>query len=102
MNTGWVGGPPGVGSRIPISETRALVRAILNDRLGGGYRRDPLFGFEVPLEVPRVDPALLLPRDQWGDPPAYDRTYEQLATLFARNFEQFRPLVSEATAAGGP
>ena len=103
VNTGWVGGPHGVGSRIPIQQTRAMVRAVLNDRLDGvGYRTDPLFGFDVPLEVPHVDSALLNPRDRWDDPEAYDRRYEELAGLFRANFDQFRPLVSEATAAGGP
>ena len=80
-----------------------MVRAILNDRLSGvGYRSDPVFGFKIPLEVPQVDPALLTPRDQWDDPQAYDRANADLAALFRQNFEQFRPLVSEATAAGGP
>ena len=103
VNTGWVGGPFGVGKRVRIQDTRSMVRAILNDRLSGvGYRSDPVFGFKIPLEVPQVDPALLTPRDQWDDPQAYDRANADLATLFRQNFEQFRPLVSEATAAGGP
>ena len=103
INTGWVGGASGVGERIAIDDTRAMVRAILNDRMQGiGTRRDPVFGFEAPLRCPGVDDRLLRPRDRWPDAAAYDQQYAALAALFRAHFEQFRPIVPAAVAAGGP
>lgn len=76
INTGWTGGKYGVGKRIAIQETRKMVRAVLNDLLAGAeYRKDPVFGFEVPLRVPGVDTRLLDPRAAWADPDEYDRVY---------------------------
>ncbi len=103
INTGWTGGPYGVGKRISIQETRKMVRAVLNDWLDqGDFRTDPNFGFEVPLSCPGVNAGLLDPRSQWGDKAAYDRTYEQLADGFRKNFAQFRDLVSPEVAEAGP
>jgi phosphoenolpyruvate carboxykinase (ATP) len=103
INTGWTGGKYGVGKRIAIQETRKMVRAVLNDLLAGAeFRKDPVFGFEVPLRVPGVDTRLLDPRAAWGDPEEYDRVYRGLAERFAANFEQFRPLVRPEVAAAGP
>lgn len=103
INTGWIGGPYGVGSRIAIQETRKMVRAILNDGFtAASFRRDPVFGFEVPLACPGVDPSLLSPRELWADRAAYDRAYSDLAAKFRANFQQFRPLVSPAVAVAGP
>ncbi len=74
VNTGWTGGPYGEGDRMPIAATRALLHAALSRRLDRvGYRTDPVFGFEVPLDVPGVDPRLLDPRSTWRDPEAYDQ-----------------------------
>lgn len=103
VNTGWIGGPYGVGSRIAINETRKMVRAILNDALDDvSYRKDELFGFDVPNACPAVDPALLHPRDLWQDREAYDRAYAELAGKFRKNFEQFRTLVRPEVAQAGP
>ncbi|MCC6383146.1 MAG: phosphoenolpyruvate carboxykinase (ATP) [Dehalococcoidia bacterium] len=103
INTGWVGGPYGVGSRIAIQETRKMVRAILNDAFVGiGMRHDPVFGFDVPLAVPGVDPRLLQPREVWASGEAYDLAAVDLAAQFAGAFAPFRPLVSPAVAAAGP
>jgi phosphoenolpyruvate carboxykinase (ATP) len=80
VNTGWTGGPYGVGSRMPIAATRAIVRAALSGELAGAPTRvDPHFGFQVPTEVPGVDPALLDPRGTWTDPEAYDAAAKDLA-----------------------
>ena len=103
MNTGWIGGPYGIGKRIAIQETRKMVRAILADAMDGStFRKDPQFGFEVPLSCPAVDAKLLQPRDLWSDPEAYDKSYKSLGEQFQRNFAQFRDLVTPEVAAAGP
>jgi phosphoenolpyruvate carboxykinase (ATP) len=103
VNTGWTGGKYGVGKRIAIQETRKMVRAVLNDALRGvEFRRDPVFGFEVPLRCPGVDSRLLDPRAMWADGEEYDRVYRGLAERFAANFGQFRPLVRPGVATAGP
>ncbi len=90
VNTGWTGGPYGEGQRMPISATRALLRAALDGELDAvEYRQDPIFGFEVPVEVPGVEPELLDPRSTWSDPEAYDEKARYLAEKFKENFERF-------------
>jgi phosphoenolpyruvate carboxykinase (ATP) len=90
VNTGWTGGPYGEGQRMPIAATRALLRAALNGDLDGvEYREDPIFGFEVPVEVPGMDASLLDPRSTWSDPDAYDLKARYLAGRFKENFEKF-------------
>ena len=81
VNTGWTGGPYGTGSRMPISATRAILRAALSGDLDGApTRTDPNFGFEVPTQVAGVDAALLDPRGTWADGDAYDAAAKDLAT----------------------
>ncbi len=90
VNTGWTGGSFGVGERMPIKATRALLTAALSGELDGvAYRTDELFGFEVPVEVPEVDSSLLDPRSTWADPDAYDAKARELAGMFKANFERF-------------
>jgi phosphoenolpyruvate carboxykinase (ATP) len=90
VNTGWTGGPYGEGQRMPIAATRALLRAALDGELDQvEYRADPIFGFEVPVEVPGVDSSLLDPRSTWSDPDAYDEKALYLATRFRENFQKF-------------
>jgi phosphoenolpyruvate carboxykinase (ATP) len=90
VNTGWTGGPYGEGQRMPIAATRGLLRAALDGRLDGAeYRSDPVFGFDVPVEVPGVDASLLDPRSTWSDQDAYDEKARYLATRFKENFERF-------------
>jgi phosphoenolpyruvate carboxykinase (ATP) len=90
VNTGWTGGSYGEGQRMPIAATRALLRAALDGELDDvEYRTDPIFGFEVPVEVPGVDSTLLDPRSTWSDPDAYDEKARYLATRFKENFRKF-------------
>jgi phosphoenolpyruvate carboxykinase (ATP) len=101
VNTGWTGGPFGMGERMPISATRALLSAALSGALDDvTYRTDELFGFEVPVEVPDVDPMLLNPRSTWSDPHAYDAKARDLATMFRDNFTRFD--ADENIVAAGP
>jgi phosphoenolpyruvate carboxykinase (ATP) len=103
VNTGWTGGPFGEGHRMPISATRALLRAALDGDLADvEYRTDPVFGFEVPVAVPGVDTALLDPRSTWRDQDAYDAKAREVAAMFRRNFEKFADSAGSAVAAAGP
>ncbi len=104
MNTGWTGGPFGEGHRMPIKATRALLAGALSGALDGAEMRvDPVFGIEVPVAVPGVDPALLDPRATWADPSASDAKARELAVMFRENFElRFAAGADDAVAAAGP
>ncbi len=96
VNTGWTGGAYGAGRRMPIAATRALLSAALEGSLAAGsFRRDPYFGFEVPVSVPGVDDRLLDPRGTWPDPEAYDAQAARLVGLFCENFAQYEAHVGE-------
>ena len=97
VNTGWTGGKYGVGKRMPIKATRALLNAALDGSLNDAeFRTDPNFGFEVPVAVAGVDSAILDPRGTWTDPAAYDATAAVLVRQFVDNFEQFVDHVDDA------
>jgi len=103
VNTGWTSGPFGEGERMPISATRALLRAALEGELDDvAYREDPIFGLRVPIQVPAVDSKLLDPRSTWRDPDAYDRKARELARMFRDNFEQFAETAGEKITNAGP
>jgi phosphoenolpyruvate carboxykinase (ATP) len=103
VNTGWTGGPYGVGERMNIDHTRAMVRAALGGRLQDvPMRLDPIFGVEVPTEVPDVPAAFLDPRSTWADQVAYDRAAQKLAAMFAANFSAFADGVGEEIRSAGP
>jgi len=103
INTGWSGGPYGVGSRIDIAATREMVRAVIGGKLDDAEtRRDPFFGLNVPVEVPGVDSGLLDPRGTWDDGDAYDEQATILADLFRENFQRFESQVSEEVRNAGP
>jgi phosphoenolpyruvate carboxykinase (ATP) len=103
VNTGWTGGKYGVGKRMPIKETRALLNAALDGSLKNvQFRKDPNFGFEVPVSVPGVDDSLLDPRNTWGDKADYDRTAAKLVDLFVANFAEFAAHVDEGVRQSGP
>jgi phosphoenolpyruvate carboxykinase (ATP) len=103
VNTGWSGGPYGVGERIDIDVTRRIVSAAVGGELDSvPVRKDSVFGFDVPQEVPGIDKAVLSPRDTWGDAGAYDTKAKELATKFEDNFEKFSSLVDEKVRMAGP
>ena len=90
VNTGWTGGAFGTGRRMPIRATRTLLTAALDGSMSGAeFRRDPNFGFDVPVEVPGVDRGLLDPRSTWASPTAYDAQAQKLVAMFADNFGQY-------------
>lgn len=94
VNTGWTGGAFGTGKRMPIKATRALLTAALDGSLAGvEFRKDPNFGFEVPVAVAGVDSTLLDPRATWADKAAYDAQAKKLVGMFAENFGQYVPFI---------
>lgn len=96
VNTGWTGGGYGIGDRMPLQMTRALVHAILSGALDNEtFIDDGLFGLPIPAQVPGVDPNLLQPQRAWKDPEAYRRTAEKLTALFAENFRKFSNQVDD-------
>ncbi len=103
VNTGWTGGPCGVGRRISIAHTRAIVDQALSGALDNVKTRpDPVFGLEVPVECPGIPPALLSPREAWKDASAYDAQAARLAAMFRDNFQCFAADVSPEVLASGP
>ncbi len=103
VNTGWTGGPYGVGHRMPIKATRAMLDAALSGALNDVPTRiDPNFGIAVPVAVPGVEAGLLDPRGTWPDPSAYDAKAAELVRLFNENFAPFADAVDEAIRAAAP
>jgi len=105
VNTGWTGGAYGVGKRMPIAMTRALLSAALSGRLSSDavtYRRDEYFGFAVPEAVEGVDSNLLNPVNTWADKQAFAAQATKLVAMFAKNFETFAAHVSEEVKAAAP
>jgi phosphoenolpyruvate carboxykinase (ATP) len=103
INTGWSGGPYGVGSRIDIAATREMVSAVIGGKLDDAETgKDPFFGLNVPIEVPGVASELLDPRGTWDDGEAYDDQATKLADLFRENFTRFESHVSEDVRNAGP
>src|SRR5580693_9278620 len=94
VNTGWSGGTYGVGRRMPIAHTRALLRAALDGRLAAApVRTEANFGLLVPESCPEVPEEVLDPRGTWSDKKAYDETARELTRRFAANFAEFEPFV---------
>ena len=90
VNTGWTGGKYGVGARMPIKVTRALLTAALDGSLKTMQMQpDPYFGFQVPVSVPGVEKTILQPRETWKDKGAYDEQASALVKMFIKNFEKF-------------
>jgi phosphoenolpyruvate carboxykinase (ATP) len=103
VNTGWVGGPYGVGKRISIRYTRALLNAALTGKLDGvKFNRDPVFGFDVPVSCPDVPEEVLDPASSWPDKTEYDRKYRQLAQRFVENFGKFTEGTPQEVIDAGP
>ena len=103
VNTGWTGGPFGVGRRMKIAHTRAMIRAALTGALDTmAYERDRLFNLDVPTACPGVPADVLRPRNTWGSAEAYDGQARQLALMFAENFKAFEDGVTAEVKAAGP
>jgi phosphoenolpyruvate carboxykinase (ATP) len=103
VNTGWSGGPYGVGARMKISFTRAMVRAALDGSLAAvATAPHPVFGVHVPKECPGVPSNVLDPRSTWSDSAAYDAQAKKLARMFTENFAAFEKEVSPEVAGAGP
>ncbi|MEM1206600.1 MAG: phosphoenolpyruvate carboxykinase (ATP) [Acidobacteriota bacterium] len=103
VNTGWTGGPHGVGSRMKLGLTRRMIHAALSGELEGAPTRiDPLFGVAVPRSLDGVPDEVLDPRGTWDDPDAYDAQARKLATMFIDNFRQFEDGVTDEIKAAEP
>jgi phosphoenolpyruvate carboxykinase (ATP) len=103
VNTGWTGGPPGVGSRMKIAYTRAMLTAALNGQLDNvQYHRHDVFNIDIPATCPGVPDSVLDPRNTWPDKAAYDEQAKKLAAMFIDNFKAFEKDVDPAVKAAGP
>jgi phosphoenolpyruvate carboxykinase (ATP) len=103
VNTGWTGGPYGVGKRIKLSYTRAMITAALNGELNQAATvQDCFFGVAIPKQVPGVPEHLLQPRNTWTDKTAYDQKAKFLAGLFVDNFKKYEAGVSQEILAAAP
>jgi phosphoenolpyruvate carboxykinase (ATP) len=103
VNTGWGGGPFGVGKRISIAHTRAIINAILSGKLKHvGTKPDPIFGLHIPESCEGVPSEILIPRNTWKNPAEYDTKARELAKRFEKNFETFSATVSQEVCTSGP
>jgi phosphoenolpyruvate carboxykinase (ATP) len=103
VNTGWTGGAYGVGHRMKLSYTRAMIDAALSGRLQDvPTHADPVFGLQVPASVPGVPDEVLDPRRTWSDASAYDAQAKKLAGMFRENFEKFASDAPDAVRSSGP
>jgi len=103
INTGMIGGQYGIGKRVSIKHTRAMVKAALTGALDRiKFNSEPVFGLAIPESCPGVPSEILNPRDTWESGKAYDEKAEQLAEAFRRNFEDYAKEVSEEVLAAGP
>jgi phosphoenolpyruvate carboxykinase (ATP) len=103
VNTGWTGGPYGVGSRMRIGHTRAMIRAALSGALDNvPYQTDTTFNLDMPQSCPGVPPEVLKPRNTWSEQGAYDEQARKLARMFADNFKTFEADAAPDVKAAGP
>jgi phosphoenolpyruvate carboxykinase (ATP) len=103
VNTGWSGGPYGMGKRMKIQYTRAMIHAALSGALNDvPMTVDPIFGVHIPTKCPDVPADVLIPSNTWEDTKAYDAMAKKLAREFGQNFEQFAKQVAEGVRAAGP
>jgi phosphoenolpyruvate carboxykinase (ATP) len=103
VNTGWTGGAFGVGKRMKLSHTRAMVHGLLRGTLAKGkFETDPVFGLAIPAAIDGVPNEVLQPRTTWSDPSAYDAQAKKLAAMFRENFSKFEAFASPAVKAAGP
>ncbi|MEK9731243.1 MAG: phosphoenolpyruvate carboxykinase (ATP) [Candidatus Poseidoniales archaeon] len=103
INTGWSGGPYGVGNRMKIKYTRAMLNAALDGSLDDvEYVKDARFGFEIPTSCPNVPAEVLVPRNTWANGDDYDQTADKLASMFNENFKRYAEGVSNEVNAAAP
>ena len=103
VNTGWTGGPYGVGQRMKIAHTRAMIRAALSGALDRvAYEKDPVFNLDIPTNCPNVPSDVLKPRNTWADGAEYDEHAARLARMFVENFKAFEQGVTAEVLAAGP
>lgn len=103
INTGWTGGPYGIGSRMKLKFTRAMISAALDGKLSNvEYDFHPVFGMAVPQECPGVPSDILNPRNTWADKKAYDEKANYLASLFIKNFEKYKDGVTTEVLSAAP
>ncbi|MEY3678386.1 MAG: hypothetical protein RI924_527 [Bacteroidota bacterium] len=103
INTGWTGGPYGIGHRMKLSFTRAMITAALGGLLDGVlYEEHPVFGLLMPCSCPEVPAEILNPRNTWSDSQAYDQKAAELAQAFIKNFAQFTDFASEEIRSAAP
>jgi len=102
VNTGWTGGPHGVGKRMSIKATRACIDAILDGSINNAeFVEDSMFGFKVPVALPNVEGNVLNPRSTWSDPAKYDEAAQKLAAMFKKNFQKYvQPGMTDYTSFG--
>ena len=101
INTGWVGGSYGVGKRIPLKYTRAMINAAINGDLDYvGYETDPFFNLNMPKFCPGVPQELLNPKTTWLDKEDYDKTAQKLVKMFQENFKQYTNFPDAVVNAG--
>jgi phosphoenolpyruvate carboxykinase (ATP) len=103
INTGWTGGPYGIGTRMKLKYTRAMITAALEGKLNNvDFELHPVFGMAVPKECPEVPAEILNPRNTWTDKTAYDEKAKFLANLFTKNFEKYKDGVTAEVLAAAP
>jgi phosphoenolpyruvate carboxykinase (ATP) len=103
VNTGWTGGPYGIGSRIKLRYTRRMLHEALEGNLNSvDYQEEPVFGLNIPASVGGVPEEILIPRNTWEDKGAYDDKAARLARMFSENFSEFQKSASKDLAAAGP
>ena len=103
INTGWTGGPYGIGNRMKLKYTRAMITAALEGKLDQvEFEKHPVFGMEIPKTCGEVPADILTPRNTWSDKNAYDEKAAYLAALFIRNFEKYAAGVSAEILAAAP
>jgi len=103
VNTGWTGGPYGIGTRMKLKYTRAMISAVLEGKLNSvAFQADSVFGMSVPLECPNVPADILNPRNTWSDKSEYDAKARFLANLFIKNFDKYKDGATAEVLAGAP
>jgi phosphoenolpyruvate carboxykinase (ATP) len=103
INTGWSGGPYGIGKRMDINHTRAMLKAALAGELDSiPVREDPVFKLHVPTSCPGIADEVLHPESTWSDKTAYKTKAHELALAFRENFRQFEDMVSDEVNSAGP